>query len=88
MLAAFWRATFTYLMAAVNVALTSSCYLIVAIQFERYLLSRRSKRITASNRPVVACLAVFAAIVMKAPMAFEFEVEQRNCYFPSQTKDS
>lgn len=72
-----WALYFAPALALCNVTMTASCYLIVAMQFERYVMTARLSsyaKILSQNRPTICVLAVAAAAVMKAPIYLELTV--------------
>ena len=75
-LESIWASYSSTLLTFCNVSLTSSCYLIVVIQLERFLITLRKggQYINRERRKYFAIFAVGFAILLKGPILFELEV--------------
>ncbi|VDK18473.1 unnamed protein product [Anisakis simplex] len=76
-LARLWWAYFGYLLTITHVAMSASCFILVFVSIERYLLTvRNGARLTMArrNRRALCALALVLALLMKAPMVTELEL--------------
>uniref|UniRef100_A0A0M3I7T9 G_PROTEIN_RECEP_F1_2 domain-containing protein n=1 Tax=Ascaris lumbricoides TaxID=6252 RepID=A0A0M3I7T9_ASCLU len=82
LLAKFWWSYFNYLLSVTHVAMSASCFILVFVSIERYMLTVRSAYLNFArrNRSFLCILAIVGALLMKAPIALELELKlEKQC---------